>query len=466
MAETVPAVTFFACGIECDSLSGLNARSSKNRGCVAANTLKTGTTANAAMEYITRCKPSLFLLENVGNLDAASGRTPSRAGRLQGQSTPSDLDVLIDMANKAGYYMWSGKYNALRYGTPHQRVRIYAIGFRVSESALKQRSMPVPPLVAVAKRIADEAKCDPMPWDHFLHAALNDDQYAVLARTPLSPRVPKPAAERVAKARRRIRGKAESAPQPTKASTGDDEAVPALPDDEAQINAADAASVDASSSSLAKFCSDHLRIYSELSLPWPPRISPDLEAVAQRFGLSRRQVEVIHFLDQAHMCSDPSKDHVFADINMSLGWVSPSVGHVPCLVSTSQIWCFKLKHPLLGSEALALQGFGFGDQVAIYPCHLAQRYTMDLAGNAFNGGVLAALLAATLAAHTWDKLLRDSDLDGEEVPSAELDGEELPSAELVAAGAAVLGGLGGAESKSRAADVKCEQDSERRPALG
>ena len=64
---TITQVTVWLCGVECDSISGLNKGRTENYDCAGANgtVTRAGTTAQACVAYIARHKPPLFVIENV-----------------------------------------------------------------------------------------------------------------------------------------------------------------------------------------------------------------------------------------------------------------------------------------------------------------------------------------------------------------------------------------------------------------
>ena len=99
--QTVPAVDVWACGFECDSVSGLDM--SAERGCVARASNKTGRTASGCLQYIRRWRPSVFVLENVKNLNAAASAARRSGGAGQpAESAATDLDVLRAELERCG----------------------------------------------------------------------------------------------------------------------------------------------------------------------------------------------------------------------------------------------------------------------------------------------------------------------------------------------------------------------------
>jgi hypothetical protein len=108
------------------------------------------------------------------------------------------------------------------------------------------------------------------------------------------------------------------------------------------------------------------------------------------------------------------EDHsgvALADVNLSIKWSATS-SQSPCITSGSRIWIFNapdtkedervsVGRELKSSEALALQGYPLTE---LYPAPEQDshpRHYMDLAGNAFCGPVVGAVLLASFAAHPW-----------------------------------------------------------------
>jgi hypothetical protein len=145
---------------------------------------------------------------------------------------------------------------------------------------------------------------------------------------------------------------------------------------------------------------DHLQKYTEHGLQWPPRWEEGQDGFGGRVGyLPRRVQEVVCFLEQVHQEEIKAGIEVYADVSLSIGCCRARRGSTPCIVSTSRIWGLHLGRELAGEELLALQGFSLEAQresTTWTPKQLA-----DLAGNAFNGAVLAPLLTAALAFYPW-----------------------------------------------------------------
>ena len=69
--KPLPACHFFFCGIECDSISGLNGQA--DPGYIQAGHGKSGETASGCFEYIRKRRPLLWMVENVRALSNMPG---------------------------------------------------------------------------------------------------------------------------------------------------------------------------------------------------------------------------------------------------------------------------------------------------------------------------------------------------------------------------------------------------------
>jgi hypothetical protein len=153
-----------------------------------------------------------------------------------------------------------------------------------------------------------------------------------------------------------------------------------------------------------KFQVEHLDKYTQHSLPWPPVFDgPFLEKAD---FLTRRRQEIL-WLECA--LAGPAKEMTqwaCRDLNMTMEWGQCRTHMLPCIVSSSLMW---LRGPVnqptqpvrvvdrlvAGSELLCMQGLGFfmqGSGQAVFN----NKDKTDLAGNAFNGAVVGAMLTATM----------------------------------------------------------------------
>ena len=126
--KPLPACHLFFCGIECDSISGLNGQA--DPGCIQAGRGKSGETASGCFEHTRKRRPLLWMVENAralsnmpgakhgatrsANQGFALGTTGSVTGSANessarrttespGHAQKSDLQHLLDLGNDLGY---------------------------------------------------------------------------------------------------------------------------------------------------------------------------------------------------------------------------------------------------------------------------------------------------------------------------------------------------------------------------
>ena len=120
------ACDVFAVGVECDSISSLNKQMTESFDCLpvaSGRPSKTGDTARSAMEFLYKRRPPIAIIENVKNLACV------------GKSGQSNLNWLIQRANKLGYYVVDIVLGASSFGVPQHRDRVYMVCVFVDDLA-------------------------------------------------------------------------------------------------------------------------------------------------------------------------------------------------------------------------------------------------------------------------------------------------------------------------------------------
>ena len=117
---------------------------------------------------------------------------------------------------------------------------------------------------------------------------------------------------------------------------------------------------------------------------------------------------------------------------MTLGWSCQNIVQdcLPCMATTSKMWLHRLGRELWGGEALSIQGLWWkGLQVLISDGTLDHRRLQDLAGNAFSGFCVAALISAAVACMGCTRGRSAADYNDFESLSAreEVDGDDIDS---------------------------------------
>ena len=356
----VPQADLWVCGFECDSASGLNHRSAENRGCVARASGKTGSTAQGCMAYIRRWRPSVFILENVKNINASpsrgsgAGQPPDPQAGGRGDKKPvTDLEFLRAELSSYGYVVWSEVLSASEFGVPQSRARYYIVGYKVSDEG--------PRGCCAASRVSADSE-EPR-WSHLARLTVRDAKIPPLPVSAFLLPAGDPKLDR-------LKAGNEHQPKRSKRSSAKEDDV---------------------------FACDHLQAFQAHDLRWPPEWGGAF--AAKTAGLPRRQQELVFIMEHIHKAELDLGIELWADVNFSIAWCQARRKVTPCIVCGSRIWGLTLGRELCAEELLALQGFSHaaqGDTMQWAPKQL-----VDLAGNAFNGAVVAAVLTASLAAYPW-----------------------------------------------------------------
>ena len=152
------------------------------------------------------------------------------------------------------------------------------------------------------------------------------------------------------------------------------------------------------------FEADHLELFSQHALKWPPQAEDYTELDLEVQHLPRRQQEAVYFHTHGvRAVSTEDKNEKVVDLNKSLTW---QLGHTdasvsPCLVSSSKFWLVKQRRLLVGAEALLLQGWDLDTLLPPQDPHrlreFRETFLHGVAGNAMNAFVLSDLFIGVLS---------------------------------------------------------------------
>lgn len=371
------------CGIECDSISSLNANRSGNFDCVAQEKeSKTGITGKACMEYIAAHRPPTFLLECVRNL------------QVVGKSGKSNLQLLQEFANNIGYLLLSKAMNAFEYGVPQQRDRAYLLGILIASHRINQarKGWALPPWVRQFTNVVLGMKINAQPLDNYLLP--EDDPSVRLANVSVPTDKPLP------------KKKVTRKPKPIAAEDGSD-----MPEKKQK-----------SESSGLAYEVEHLSQYFAAQVRWPPEM--DAEFLLRAASCTERQKQVLWLLEQTQGKVTTLKTLLVRDLHMSAEWQVEREGYMPCIVSSSALWVRGasrgqyIERFLSGAELLCLQGLDYGRQNLEGFSH---SNLVDLAGNAFCSAVIFPLITGLFCCAPLAEAIKLSKMEFE---SLEEEGEE------------------------------------------
>jgi site-specific DNA-cytosine methylase len=363
-------ILLWACGVECDSISGLNQARVDNFDCIGAaegdKESRTGGTGKSCMDFVHVHRPPVFLLENVKNLQVA------------GKSGKSNLFILIGLANTSGYILLDLLLNSLNFGMPQQRERFYMIGILVSDAPINQQDPKFLPPTWVREFVHMVAAMT-VPIMEMRHFLLDDDDPQVVkANKAKVTSMPTKTMSRSATAKSKAKAKAK----------------------------ANASSVDVGDTEkIAEYELDHLEAYYKAGIQWPPVFDP---AFLKKTGcLTLRQQQSLWWVENTQGPACTARCLMVRDLNMSATWQVDREDFTPCIVSSSTLWIRGPRNMLIpeegfvdrcmaGSELLALQGLDF-DRMEIDEDEFSHQQLTDLAGNAFCAAVLYPIFTALVA---------------------------------------------------------------------
>ena len=368
----------FVAGVECDSISGLNREHTQNYDCAAEEAsgqpTKTGDTARSAVGFLEQRRPPLAIFENVKNLACA------------GKSGQSNLDWLVHRANQLGYHVVHMVLSAADYGVPQQRDRVYIICVFVGGAP--DQSKP-------GQDESTPAQAEP-GWAHDLRAFITSMRIASLELHDflLADSDPEVAAANAALPPSATANKLKrKRPQTPRQDGGEPEA-------------------GGKEAPVKKYEVEHLEHYSQARVAWPPVLPQAF--VAKASCLTTRAQEVLFLEETLSGPAESLQTLKCRDLNMTMGWGKWRESQVPCVVSTSVLW---LRGPrpggtidrlLSGKELLQLQGFDAHRQEET-PHGFTQKDKVDLAGNAFCGPILFAVVSGVVACVNWQAAFEAKD---------------------------------------------------------
>ena len=359
VAVPVPWCFLFAAGFSCKSRSPINRRSSTHKHCVQCGDDETGETFSFCASYITRCKPTIVILENVQQLAEEPGPDDD-------DITQSDADWICGWLQGEGYMAWRRQFCASSYGSVSRRVREYFFGMRIATNDTDI----IRECMGCFDQLMDEFKISPVPMNLVL---LSDNRLMCIEHDHSADE-----AGDVDEARRK-------------------KAKKAVPGD-------------------FKYKDEHIEIFKTFGLTWPP----DLDSAREinYHGMHHRQCELAFFYHQAFPMPD-HEDFQFVDllpsITRTLRWNSETASHknpwskaglMPTMTGSSlTLVRYRsrsidgppvLLRAMTGVEQMRCIGFDISDYAGdLLP---RDRLLANLAGNAFSGFAIAPWIMAGLAA--------------------------------------------------------------------
>lgn len=327
------------------------------------------------MQLASRLQPPFVMYENVRALRASSNEPSS--------GKESDLHTLVKAMNRIGYICSYGVFAAASYGFPQRRGRFYILCFRVSEEATGCTSE-----ADSSTFLGQLGEGFKLPrWCMQVNGWMQSlviDQPLHMSRFLLPRGDPL------------LRSWAEAVPGSSMVENTN----------------APKAKTKGQGGGSKTYEVDHSQQFEAASLPWPPSFSSFFVAKTRHVSARMQQLVFYHENVSIPRMLDGGK-MFFCDLNFSMAWTRVTSDQVPCLVGSSRIWVFGRdvgavqvtcdldeihRSDLSPVEALSLQGMPVLFQDVDWISKEPPREIMDMAGDAFNGGVVAACLIAMIGA--------------------------------------------------------------------
>jgi site-specific DNA-cytosine methylase len=346
----VPSVHLLAAGFECDTVSLFNTfRNKDKKDCMKLGTGKTGTTGNAALQYIADHRVPVAILENNKTIGS------------------DNIQYIVEYFNAKGFFVIHRLVDAEEYGSCSRRSRQYFVVFEITDgSPIDQSSdLYLPP-----------------PWTQCfddsmrsLKRTAGDPQTCLLQFMEQTPSVQN--ARRDIDAKRYLDFVARSAPtegKDNKKQKKDEE-----------------------------WLSIHLDVYRAHDMKWPPAIE-DLDAALYENvrHLPTRVQEAAFFHTHRPRHENIRGLPTYHDLMPNLAWLSEIKNVLPTITCGAILFDRLNKRVLSGFESLLAQGFDL-NQLLAHDRQLSNSNLMELAGNAFNGFAVSAIVVSTLTVYPWSQ---------------------------------------------------------------
>ncbi|KAI4268831.1 MAG: hypothetical protein L6R35_006726 [Caloplaca aegaea] len=345
--QIVPYVDIFVAGITCTDRAKTNGSAFKMVNCVQTGAGKTGEAAHLVLQVISKVRPELVILECVSGL---AQNTKS--------SKQSDAEYIVNRLRQLGYGAGTITTDAQEHGSVARRRAPLCMPATLHDQWPWRSRLY---WIAVRRRLLDEetvrqwvaaTRIPSIPFETFMKHAPDGIEAAPRFDRPLN-----------SSGRPHYR-------RQDLFEVDDRDDVPCAP------------SAPKRPREDAKYHDEHMRLYLDARLRWPPG-PEDFEKLPRAFckaleaaRLTTRQKEVLYYLEHVSVFEAPvGSGPWFLDVNMSIGFLSGQDGSrmgysmvMPTLTTKSQIWCptspgTPVTGPLTQLAGNAFSAFGIGPVV-------------------------------------------------------------------------------------------------------
>lgn len=326
----IPYLDGFMAGFSCTSYSRLNCYSTAN-GTAMDRAQKNDPDARVAsvdtfeacLHVLKTSRPKWSALENVMSID-----------REVDKDTKTNLEICLDMLREIGYAAQSFLLDAMWFGLPQSRKRVYIVCLDTQSDALTSNAAE---FFDSVKLLLGKLYIKAPPADKFL---LPDDH-------------------------------------------------PAVVDYLSKLQAKEEAKEEKESGT--SWINMHMNIAGKRNIQWPLEIPKEVSSSKWFKVLTSRAKEVLGFAaDEKYRLGKPIN---YCDVYHSATRYSTGDQHFPIVLPRTIGWSFTRQRMILGRECLLMQGQSLYEETE---SSFSEHQLQDLAGNAFAANVVLAVLISIM----------------------------------------------------------------------
>ena len=348
--QYIPAVDCMIAGFVCKDVSHMNRHACSSKSCISEASKRTGRTFQAVLQYCERHRPGVVILENVTAIED-----------IDPESMQSNAEVCCSLLQGLGYQVFTKAMTPQLHGVPHRRNRFWFVALLMSYDALAKEAYTFSqPMWNTFQEALDSITLTPPMLPDFVLGA-DDAELRLWQQHRLEMREKTVKAEELA------------ASQASQVSVESD-----LPDD-------------------CEWPELHKSMFRSNKKRYPVnlRLIYDSKQLAALQVLPQRQREIVAFWDLTK--PPPPDEEEVLDLAQGISRTPNCQGSVPCILPNSVLWLRRAFRLLEPSECLCMQALPLLPFASLQ--HWSTAEIMSLAGNAFCGANVMALLLASFVAY-------------------------------------------------------------------
>jgi hypothetical protein len=346
--RAVPPSTMVMAGFSCTDVSHMNINSTSARSCVIDRSMRTGSTMYGIEQYVSQFQPPFVVLENVAAIADTNADGPTNAA------------TVIERLRAKGYVGCTMLLSPMKHGVPHRRRRMWFVFIKVCSGPLRTMEVEawMPVMEKMREMVMKTLEFNTVPLGKVLMAESSADLAEWSARVEA-------------------------------ARAGADAAEPWW--------------VDPAGPGGKKlgWVEQHQQTFRAAAVLWPPcfELRYAAEAYARLMTLPRRPRECIFYADETGPdLGDPDDEEVI-DVQQGIGRFPRCLRGSPCILPNAILWLRKRSRRMFPNECLHLQSLPLRTRAQY--ANYSNAELMSLAGNAFCGHNVMAILVALLSTYRW-----------------------------------------------------------------